>query len=219
MNRQSQTAVKNDLITALYCRLSRDDELQGDSNSIKNQKAILQKYATDNGFGNIQFFVDDGYSGTTFDRPDWQRLSGMIDEGQIGTLIVKDMSRLGRDYLQVGMLTEMVFPNNDVRFIAVNNGVDSVNGTENDMTPFINLFNEFYAKDTSRKIRAVFKARETPESRSARIRPTATLKIRRTRITGSSTKPPPKWSGRFFICVCKVTGFPRLRTSSWQSIS
>ena len=159
MNRQSQTAVKNDLTTALYCRLSRDDELQGDSNSIKNQKAILQKYATDNGFGNIQFFVDDGYSGTTFDRPDWQRLSGMIDEGQIGTLIVKDMSRLGRDYLQVGMLTEMVFPNNDVRFIAVNNGVDSVNGTENDMTPFINLFNEFYAKDTSRKIRAVFKAK------------------------------------------------------------
>ena len=159
MNRQPQTAVKNNLITALYCRLSRDDELQGDSNSIKNQKAILQKYATDNGFGNIQFFVDDGYSGTTFDRPDWQRLSGMIDEGQIGTLIVKDMSRLGRDYLQVGMLTEMVFPNNDVRFIAVNNGVDSINGTENDMTPFINLFNEFYAKDTSRKIRAVFKAK------------------------------------------------------------
>ena len=159
MNRPSQIAVKNDLITALYCRLSRDDELQGDSNSIKNQKAILQKYAADNGFGNIQFFVDDGYSGTTFDRPDWQRLSGMIDEGQIGTLIVKDMSRLGRDYLQVGMLTEMVFPNNDVRFIAVNNGVDSVNGTENDMTPFINLFNEFYAKDTSRKIRAVFKAK------------------------------------------------------------
>jgi len=159
MNRQSQTAAKNDLITALYCRLSRDDELQGDSNSIKNQKAILQKYAADNGFRNTQVFVDDGYSGTTFDRPDWQRLSGMIGEGLIGTLIVKDMSRLGRDYLQVGMLTEMVFPNNDVRFIAINNGVDSINGTENDMTPFINLFNEFYAKDTSRKIRAVFKAK------------------------------------------------------------
>ncbi len=134
-------------------------ELQGDSNSIKNQKAILQKYANDNGFRNTQFFVDDGYSGTTFDRPDWQRLSGMIDEGQIGTLIVKDMSRLGRDYLQVGMLTEMVFPNADVRFTAINNGVDSINGTENDMTPFVNLFNEFYAKDTSRKIRAVFKAK------------------------------------------------------------
>ncbi len=159
MNRQPQTAAKNNLITALYCRLSRDDELQGDSNSIKNQKAILQKYADDNGFRNTQFFVDDGYSGTTFDRPDWQRLSGMIDDGLIGTIIVKDMSRLGRDYLQVGMLTEMVFPNADIRFIAINNGVDSINGTENDMTPFINLFNEFYAKDTSRKIRAVFKAK------------------------------------------------------------
>ena len=103
--------------------------------------------------------MDDGYSGTNFDRPDWQRLSAMIDDGKIGTIIVKDMSRLGRDYLQVGMYTEMVFPNADIRFIAINNGVDSINGTENDMTPFINIFNEFYAKDTSRKIRAVFKAK------------------------------------------------------------
>ena len=158
-NRQSQAAVNSDRITALYCRLSRDDELQGDSNSIKNQKAILQKYADENGFRNTAFFVDDGYSGTNFDRPDWQRLMGLVDEGKIGTIIVKDMSRLGRDYLQVGMYTEMVFPNNDIRFIAINNGVDSVNGTENDMTPFINIFNEFYAKDTSRKIRAVFKAK------------------------------------------------------------
>lgn len=153
------TAKKNDKITALYCRLSRDDELQGDSNSIKNQKAILQKYADDNGFGNTSFFVDDGYSGTNFDRPDWQRLMGLVDDGQVGTIIVKDMSRLGRDYLKVGMYTEMVFPNADVRFIAINNGVDSANQAENDMTPFINIFNEFYAKDTSRKIRAVFKAK------------------------------------------------------------
>ena len=155
-NRQSKT---NEKITALYCRLSRDDELQGDSNSILNQKAILQKYADENGFANTQCFVDDGYSGTTFDRPAWNRLSAMIDEGLIGTIIVKDMSRLGRDYLQVGMYTEMVFPNADIRFIAINNGVDSINGTENDMTPFINIFNEFYAKDTSRKIRAVFKSK------------------------------------------------------------
>lgn len=155
-NRQSKT---NEKITALYCRLSRDDELQGDSNSILNQKAILQRYADDNGFTNTQCFVDDGYSGTTFDRPAWNRLSAMIDEGLIGTIIVKDMSRLGRDYLQVGMYTEMVFPNADIRFIAINNGVDSINGTENDMTPFINIFNEFYAKDTSRKIRAVFKSK------------------------------------------------------------
>ena len=155
-HRQSYTA-DEDKITALYCRLSRDDDLQGDSNSIINQKAILQKYAQDNGFRNIQFFVDDGYSGTNFNRPGWQRLSDLIESGEIGTIIVKDMSRLGRDYLQVGMYTEMVFPNADIRFIAINNGVDSINGTENDMTPFINIFNEFYAKDTSRKIKAVFK--------------------------------------------------------------
>ncbi|MGI6442101.1 MAG: DUF4368 domain-containing protein [Peptoniphilaceae bacterium] len=159
MNNRQSCVAANDKITALYCRLSRDDELQGDSNSIINQKSILQKYADDNGFRNTQFFVDDGYSGTNFDRPDWNRLSGMIDDGLIGTIIVKDMSRLGRDYLQVGMYTEMVFPNADIRFIAINNGVDSINGTENDMTPFINIFNEFYAKDTSRKIRAVFKSK------------------------------------------------------------
>lgn len=157
-NRQSYTA-KDDKITALYCRLSRDDELQGDSNSIRNQKAILQKYAAEHGFTNVEEFVDDGYSGTNFDRPDWNRLMELVDEGKVGTIIVKDMSRLGRDYLKVGMYTEMVFPNADVRFIAVNNGVDSDNQTENDMTVFINVFNEFYAKDTSRKIRAVFKAK------------------------------------------------------------
>ena len=158
MDRQS-SAKKNDRITALYCRLSRDDELQGDSNSIRNQKMMLQKYADDNGFQNTMLFVDDGYSGTNFDRPDWQRLMGLVDEGQVGTIIVKDMSRLGRDYLKVGMYTEMVFPNADVRFIAINNGVDSANQAENDLTPFINIFNEFYAKDTSRKIRAVFKSK------------------------------------------------------------
>ena len=158
INRPS-SSIAGDKITALYCRLSRDDELQGESNSIVNQKAILKKFADDQGFANTMYFVDDGYSGTNFNRPDWQRLTGMIDEGRIGTIIVKDMSRLGRDYLQVGMYTEIVFPNNDIRFIAINNGVDSLNGTENDMTPFINIFNEFYAKDTSRKIKAVFNAK------------------------------------------------------------
>ena len=158
LNRPS-SSIAGDKITALYCRLSRDDDLQGESNSIVNQKAILKKFADDQGFANTMYFVDDGYSGTNFNRPDWQRLNGMIDEGRIGTIIVKDMSRLGRDYLQVGMYTEIVFPNNDIRFIAINNGVDSINGTENDMTPFINIFNEFYANDTSRKIKAVFNAK------------------------------------------------------------
>ena len=160
ISRQSYTAVKNnDKITALYCRLSRDDELQGDSNSIKNQKAILQKYADDNGFTNTEFFVDDGYSGTNFDRPDWQRLISQVEEGRIGTIIVKDMSRLGRDYLKVGYYTEVLFPGSDIRFIAINNNVDSANQQDSDFTPFLNIINEWYAKDTSKKIRAVFKSK------------------------------------------------------------
>ena len=158
LNIRSST-IAMDKITALYCRLSRDDELQGDSNSILNQKAILQKYADDNGFGNTMFFVDDGFSGTNFDRPDWQRLISLVDEGKVGTLIVKDMSRLGRDYLKVGYYTEVVLPGADVRFIAINNGVDSANQQESDFTPFLNIINEWYAKDTSKKIRAVFKAK------------------------------------------------------------
>ena len=146
-------------ITALYCRLSRDDELQGDSNSIKNQKAILKKYADDNGFINTEFFVDDGVSGTTFDRPDFQRMIAEMESGKIGTIIVKDMSRLGRDYLKVGYYTEIAFPNAEVIFIAINNGVDSANQQDSDFTPFLNIINEWYAKDTSKKIRAVFKAK------------------------------------------------------------
>ena len=160
MARQSQTAVENgEKITALYCRLSRDDELTGDSNSIRNQKAILEKYAIDNGFGNREFFVDDGYSGTNFDRPDWQRLIAKAERGLVGTVIVKDMSRLGRDYLKVGYYTEIFFSNADIRFIAINNGVDSANQQDNDFTPFLNIINEWYAKDTSKKTRAVLKAK------------------------------------------------------------
>ncbi len=159
MNNRQPTIVKNDKITALYCRLSRDDELQGDSNSIINQKAILQKYADDNGFGNTMFFVDDGYSGTNFDRPDWERLIAFAEDGKIGTVVVKDMSRLGRDYLKVGYYTEVFFPGLDIRFIAINNGVDSANQQDSDFTPFLNIINEWYAKDTSKKIRAVFKAK------------------------------------------------------------
>lgn len=159
-NRQSFTTVeKENKITALYCRLSRDDELQGDSNSIKNQRAILQKYADDNGFTNTSVFVDDGYSGTNFERPDWLRLIALAEDGKIDTVIVKDMSRLGRDYLKVGYYTEVFFPGLDIRFIAINNGVDSANQQDSDFTPFLNIINEWYAKDTSKKIRAVFKAK------------------------------------------------------------
>lgn len=146
-------------VTALYCRLSKDDELVGDSNSIVHQKEMLAKYAKEHGFTNTEFYVDDGYSGTNFNRPDFQRMMSDVEEGKIRTVIVKDMSRFGRDYIMVGYYTEIYFGNCNVRFIAVNDGVDSNVQTENDLTPFKNVFNEWYAKDTSKKIRAVFKAK------------------------------------------------------------
>lgn len=151
--------IDNNKITALYCRLSRDDELQGDSNSIIHQKEILKKYADDNGFKNTEFFVDDGYSGTNFNRPDWQRLMELVNQEKVATIIVKDMSRLGRDYLKVCYYTEILFSENNIRFIAINSGVDSANQQDSDFTPFLNIINEWYAKDTSKKIRAVFKAK------------------------------------------------------------
>ena len=145
--------------TILYCRLSRDDELQGDSNSIVNQKNILSKYAKENGFKNTHFIVDDGYSGTNFQRPGWNELLELIDNNKVETIIVKDMSRLGRDYLKVGFYTEVLFVEKNIRFIAINNGIDSSNQTDSDFTPFLNIINEWYAKDTSKKIRAVMKAK------------------------------------------------------------
>ncbi len=125
-------------ITALYCRLSRDDELQGDSNSIVNQKAILSKYAKEDGFKNTLFFVDDRYSGTNFNRPSWNELLERIENGEVSALIVKDMSRLGRNYLKVGFYTEVLFVEKGVRFIAINDGVDSLKG-DDDFTPFRNI--------------------------------------------------------------------------------
>ena len=146
-------------ITALYERLSRDDELQGESNSITNQKQYLEEYARQKGFRHIRHFTDDGYSGTNFNRPGFNALLAEVEAGNVETVIVKDMSRFGRNYLQVGFYTEMMFPNKGVRFIAINNNVDSANPSDNDFTPFVNIMNEWYAKDTSNKIRAVFKTR------------------------------------------------------------
>lgn len=148
----------NNLITALYCRLSQEDELQGESNSITNQKLILQKYAEEHRFPNIQFYVDDGYSGANFNRPDFKRMMADVESSKVGIVIVKDQSRLGRDYLQTGMLMEITFPQFDVRFIAINDGVDSENGVS-DFSGIKNYFNDFYARDTSRKIRAVLKSK------------------------------------------------------------
>lgn len=152
-NRQSE----QNKITALYCRLSQDDGREGESNSIVNQKALLSEYARKHRFKNLKFFVDDGYSGTNFDRPDFRKMEQMIESKEIGTVIVKDMSRLGRNYLQVGMYTDIVFPENDVRFIAINDNVDSSVQTEFDMTPIRNFCNELYARDTAKKIKSTLK--------------------------------------------------------------
>ena len=131
-------------ITALYCRLSQDDKLEGDSNSIINQKKILQKYALEHGYTYFRFYIDDGISGTTFNRPGFQEMISDIEAGIVKRVIIKDMSRFGRDYLQVGMYTEIMFPEHDVHFIAVNDGVDSAQG-DNEFTPFRNIINEMFS--------------------------------------------------------------------------
>jgi len=140
-------------ITALYCRLSRDDDVQGDSNSIQNQKKLLSKYAKEYGFSSTKHFVDDGFTGTNFNRPGFTEMMAAVEAGYIEAILVKDMSRLGRDYLQVGFYTDNVFPEHNVRFIAVNDGVDSAEG-ENEFAPFRNIMNEWYARDISRKVRS-----------------------------------------------------------------
>jgi len=146
-------------ITALYERLSRDDEQAGESNSIQNQKKYLEEYAHQHGLRNIRHFYDDGYSGTNFNRPGFAALLEEVEAGRVETLVVKDLSRFGRNYLQVGYYTEILFPKKGVRFIAINNNVDSATPQDNDFTPFLNIMNEWYAKDTSNKIKAIFKSR------------------------------------------------------------
>ena len=148
----------NDLITALYCRLSQEDAREGESLSIENQKKMLSEYAERNGFRNCQYYVDDGFSGVNKNRPEYVRMLNDVENGLVGTVIVKDQSRLGRDHLETDKLMEIVFPAYDVRFIAVTDGVDSANGF-NEMSGIKNYFNDFYARDCSKKIRAVFKAK------------------------------------------------------------
>ena len=145
-------------ITALYCRLSRDDGTEGESNSIANQKKLLAKYAKEHGFSNTKFYVDDGYTGTNFNRPDFQRMLSDMDMGYISTVIVKDSSRLGRNYLEVGQYTDYYFPEHNIRFIAINDCIDSENG-EDELAPFRNVMNEMMARDVSRKVRSSHRLR------------------------------------------------------------
>ena len=146
-------------ITALYERLSRDDELTGDSNSIINQKKLLEDYAKSHGFTNCAHFTDDGWSGANFDRPNWKRMIESIESGEVSHVLVKDLSRVGRDYLQVGFYTEVMFRENGVRFIAIANGVDSDKRESSEFAPFLNIMNEWYVRDSSRKITTVLRAK------------------------------------------------------------
>ena len=149
--------MRNEKITPLYERLSRDDELQGESNSISNQKQMLEDFARRNGLPNPTHFTDDGISGTRFDRPGFLAMMEEVEAGRVEAIVIKDMSRLGRDYLKVGQVME-ILRQRGVRLIAINDGVDSLKG-DDDFTPFRNIMNEFYARDTSRKIRSVFKSK------------------------------------------------------------
>lgn len=143
--------------TAAYERLSRDDELQGESNSVVNQKILLEQYAEKNGFSHVVHYTDDGYSGANFERPAWKRMMADVETGKIGTIITKDMSRIGRNYLEVGFYTEVLFPQKQVRFIAIGNNVDSNVQGSSEFAPFLNIMNEYYVRDCSRKMTAAFR--------------------------------------------------------------
>lgn len=193
-------------ITALYERLSRDDEQAGESNSILNQKKYLEEYARQKGLRNIRHFYDDGYSGTNFNRPGFTALLEEIEAGRVETLLVKDLSRFGRNYLQVGYYTEIVFPKKGVRFIAINNNVDSANPTENDFTPFLNIMNEWYAKDTSNKIKAVFKSRMKEGLRCSGAIPYGYKRINGDKQTLVVDEPAAEVVRKVFRLACQGVG-------------
>ena len=150
---------QNLLITALYERLSRDDDLDGESNSIVNQKLYLQNYADEHGFTNCKHYTDDGWSGGNFDRPGWKSLIADVEAGKVGVILAKDMSRIGRNYLETGFYTEVVFRKHNVRFIAIANGVDNEHPETGEFVPFLNIMNEWYLKDQSKKVTAAYQLR------------------------------------------------------------
>ena len=151
--------MKENLITALYERLSRDDDLDGESNSIVNQKLYLQNYADEHGFTNCKHYTDDGWSGGNFDRPGWKNLIADVEAGKVGVILAKDMSRIGRNYLETGFYTEVVFRKHNVRFIAIANGVDNDHPETGEFVPFLNIMNEWYLKDQSKKVAAAYQLR------------------------------------------------------------
>lgn len=192
--------LQSNKITALYCRLSQEDMQAGESGSIQHQKMILQRYADEHHFLNTKFFVDDGFSGVSFEREGLQAMLQEVEAGRVATVITKDLSRLGRNYLKTGELIEIVFPENGVRYIAINDGVDTAR-EDNEFTPLRNWFNEFYARDTSKKIRAVKQAQAQKASASTGNIHTAISQTRTTATTLYPTRKPRRLSNRFSLCL------------------
>ena len=203
----------NQTMTALYCRLSQEDELAGESNSIHNQKQILQEYADRNGFQNPRFFVDDGYSGVTFDRPAYLEMMAEVEAGQVSTIIVNDHSRLGRNRLVVGILLEETFAQYHVRYIAINDGVDTINGID-DSIAVRDLFNEWHARDTSKKVKAVIMASARRGERIGTSAPYGYKRTRRTPSTWSRMNRPPQWW--LASLSCAQEGWGRTRSPGYS---
>lgn len=155
MKQPNNTMIYN---TALYLRLSRDDELQGESGSIQTQRMMLRQYAEEHGLTVVGEYIDDGWSGTNFDRPGFQRMIDDIEEGKINCVVTKDLSRLGRNYILTGQYTEIYFPSKGVRYIAVTDNVDTLNG-ESELAPFLNILNEMHARQTSKKVKAAMRTK------------------------------------------------------------
>ena len=173
MKKQTESIEK---ITALYCRLSQDDGIDGESNSISNQKEILMQYARQHKLPNPRFFVDDGISGTTFERSGFKEMQALAEAGQVGIIVVKDLSRFGRNYLEVGKYLEITYPTLGIRFIAIQENVDTSQNGGTEMMPFHNIFNEWYAAQTSKKIRAVWKAKAEKGERISTLVPYGYMK-------------------------------------------
>lgn len=199
---QSKKKKEQSGLTALYCRLSRDDGAEGDSNSVANQKRLLQKYAKENSLGNTRFYVDDSYTGTNFNRPSFQKMIEDVEMGYVTAVIVKDISRLGRDYLGVGYYTDTFFPEHNILFIAVNDCVDSDDG-ENELAPFRNVMNEMYARDISRKVRSAHRIRGNSGEPLGQP-PYGYRKDPLNKKHWIITRRPLRWCGTFFVCVWRV---------------
>ena len=191
--------MRNEKITPLYERLSRDDELQGESNSISHQKQMLEEFARRNGLPNPTHFTDDGVSGTRFDRPGFLAMMEEVEAGRVEAIVIKDMSRLGRDYLKVGQVME-ILRQRGVRLIAINDGVDSLKG-DDDFTPFRNIMNEMYARDTSKKIRATWQSKGKSGEHLTTIPPYGYMKSPEEKRNGSLMKKPQPSYRRYSPCA------------------